>query len=157
MNSVNIIDIVVDVLELAKKNIQKNMQDENINATGKTSDSLEVVVDGNTVILRNSNSVPFETTEQGRPSGNVPKNFTEIIYQWHKDKGLNWGEEKEARKIAGAVAWGKIRKFGYGRPSGTFFGSKKKDVYSPVIEKVREELEVDLKNEIEVKIKKYLK
>ena len=105
MNAVNRRDFGVDVLELAKKNIQKNMQDENINATGKTSDSLEVVVDGNTVILRNSNSVPFEITEQGRPSGNVPKNFTEIIYQWHTDKGLNWGEEKEARKIAGAVAW----------------------------------------------------
>ena len=140
MNSVNIIDIVVDVLELAKKNIQKNMQDENINATGKTSDSLEVVVDGNTVILRNSNSVPFETTEQGRPSGNVPKNFTEIIYQWHNDKGLNWGDEKQAKKIAGAVAWGKIRRFGYGRPSGTIFGSEKKDIYTPVVEDVTEKI-----------------
>ena len=157
MNSVNIIDIVVDVLELAKKNIQKNMQDENINATGKTSDSLEVVVDGNTVILRNSNSNPFETTEEGREPGNVPRNFTEIIYQWHIDKGLDWGNEKEAKKIAGAVAWGKIKRFGYGRPSSSHFGSVKKEIYTPEIEKVREKLEVDLKNEIEVKIKKYLK
>ena len=140
MNSVNIIDIVVDVLELAKKNIQKNMQDENINATGKTSDSLEVVVDGNTVILRNSNSVPFETTEQGRPPGRIPKNFTEIIYQWHTDKGLDWGSETEARKIAGAVAWGKIKKLGYGRPSGTTFGSEKKDVYTHNVEDVTEKI-----------------
>ena len=152
MNSVNIIDIVVDVLELAKKNIQKNMQDENINATGKTSDSLEVVVDGNTVILRNSNSVPFETTEHGRPSGNVPSKFTEIIYQWHIDKGLDWGDEKEARKIAGAVAWGKIRNFGYGRPSGTTFGSEKKDIYTPVVEEIKEKIE----KEIEIKITKTL-
>lgn len=149
--------IVVEILEAAKLAIQQNMESEGINASGKTSASLEVYEHSTVVGLANSNSVPFETTEQGRPPGNVPKNFTEIIYQWHKDKGLNWGEEKEARKIAGAVAWGKIRRFGYGRPSGTIFGSEKKDVYSPVIEKVREKLEVDLKNEIEVEIKKYLK
>lgn len=149
--------IVVEILEAAKLAIQQNMESGGINASGKTSASLEVYEHGTVVGLANSNSVPFETTEQGRPSGNVPRNFTEIIYQWHKDKGLDWGNEKEAKKIAGAVAWGKIRKFGYGRPSGTIFGSEKKDVYSPVIEKVREKLEVDLKNEIEVEIKKYLK
>ena len=148
---------IVEVLGEAKSEIQENMAKEGINASGETSNSLAVTVNGNFVRLSNENKNPFETTEEGRPSGKVPENFTDIIFQWHKDKGLNWGEEKEARKIAGAVAWGKIRKFGYGRPSGTFFGSKKKDVYSPTIEKVREKLEVDLKNEIEVKIKKYLK
>ena len=149
--------IAVEILEAAKLAIQQNMESEGINASGETSNSLAVTVNGNFVRLSNENKNPFETTEEGRPSGKIPGNFTDIILQWHKDKGLNWGEEKEARKIAGAVAWGKIRKFGYGRPSGTFFGSKKKDVYSPVIEKAREKLEVDLKNEIEVKIKKYLK
>ena len=148
---------VVEILEEAKVEIQENMINEGINASGATSVSLAITVDGNMVRLENKNKNPFETTEHGRKAGRVPHNFTEIIYQWHKDKGLNWGDEKEARKIAGAVAWGKIRKFGYGRPSGTFFGSEKKDIYTPVIGKVRKKLEVDLKNEIEVKIKKYLK
>lgn len=148
---------VVEILEDAKIEIQENMVKEGINASGDTSNSLAVTVNGNFVRLGNENQNPFETTEHGRQAGNVPANFTDIIYQWHKDKGLNWGDEKEARKIAGAVAWGKIRKFGYGRPSGTIFGSEKKDVYTPVIGKVRKKLEVDLKNEIEVKIKKYLK
>ena len=66
--------------------------------------------------------------------------------------GLDWGGEKEAKKIAGAVAWGKIRKFGYGRPSGTTFGSEKKDIYSPVLEKIKEKIE----KEIEIKITKIL-
>ena len=148
---------VVEILETAKIEIQENMATEGINASGETSASLEVYEHGDIVGLANSNSNPFETTEEGRKPGNVPRNFTEIIYQWHKDKGLNWGDEKEARKIAGAVAWGKIRKFGYGRPSGTIFGSEKKDIYTPVIGKVRKKLEVDLKNEIELKIKNYLK
>ena len=148
---------VVEILEDAKVEIQENMIKEGINASGTTSNSLAVTVNENFVRLANENKNPFETTEEGRPSGKVPENFTDIIFQWHKDKGLNWGDEKEARKIAGAVAWGKIRKFGYGRPSGTFFGSEKKDIYTPVIGKVRKKLEVDLKNEIEVKIKKYLK
>ena len=148
---------VVEILEDAKVEIQENMAKEGINASGATSNSLTVTVNGNFVRLGNENKNPFETTEEGRPSGKVPENFTDIIFQWHKDKGLNWGDEKEARKIAGAVAWGKIRRLGYGRPSGTIFGSKKKDIYTPVIGKVRKKLEVDLKNEIEVKIKNYLK
>ena len=157
MATIDVKQIVLEILETAKIEIQENMATEGINASGETSASLTVTVDGDLVRLSNENKNPFETTEEGRPGGKIPGNFTDIILQWHKDKGLNWGEEKEARKIAGAVAWGKIRKFGYGRPSGTFFGSKKKDVYSPVIGKVRKKLEVDLKNEIEVKIKKYLK
>lgn len=148
---------VVEILEDAKVEIQENMIKEGINASGTTSKSLAVTVNGNFVRLANENKNPFETTEEGRPSGKVPENFTDIIFQWHKDKGLNWGDEKEARKIAGAVAWGKIRKFGYGRPSGMIFGSEKKDIYTPVIGKVRKKLEVDLKNEIELKIKNYLK
>ena len=148
---------VVDILEYAKVEIQENMIKEGINATGKTSKSLTVTVNGNFVRLGNENKLPFETTEEGRPSGRVPRNFTDIIFQWHKDKGLDWGDEKNARKIAYAVAWGKIRRLGYGRPSGTIFGSKEKNIYTPVIGKVRKKLEVDLKNEIEVKIKNYLK
>lgn len=148
---------VVEILEDAKVEIQENMIKEGINASGATSKSLAVTVNGNFVRLANENKNPFETTEEGRPSGKVPENFTDIIFQWHKDKGLNWGDEKEAKKIAGAVAWGKIRNLGYGRPSGTIFGSEKKDIYTPVIGKVRKKLEVDLKNEIELKIKNYLK
>ena len=157
MATINVKQIVLEILETAKIEIQENMATEGINASGETSASLTVTVDGDLVRLSNENKNPFDTTEHGRPSGNVPRNFTDIIYKWHKDKGLNWGDEKEARKIAGAVAWGKIRNLGYGRPSGTIFGSEKKDIYTPVIGKVRKKLEVDLKNEIEVKIKNYLK
>ena len=157
MATIDVKQIVLEILETAKIEIQENMATEGINASGETSASLEVYEHGDIVGLANSNSNPFETTEEGRKPGNVPRNFTEIIYQWHKDKGLDWGNEKEAKKIAGAVAWGKIRNLGYGRPSGTIFGSEKKDIYTPVIGKVRKKLEVDLKNEIEVKIKNYLK
>ena len=152
MATIDVKQIVLEILEDAKAEIQENMANERINASGETSASLTVTVDGDLVRLSNENKTPFETTEQGRPSGNIPRNFTEIIYEWHKDKRLNWGDEKEARKIAGAVAWGKIRKFGYGRPSGTTFGSEKKDIYTPVIEKIKEKIE----NEIEIKITKSL-
>ena len=153
MATIDVKQIVLEILETAKIEIQENMATEGINASGETSASLTVTVDGDLVRLSNENKTPFETTEHGRLSGNVPRNFTDIIYKWHKDKGLNWGDEKEARKIAGAVAWGKIRKFGYGRPSGTFFGSEKKDIYTPVIEKIKEKIE----GKIEIKITELLK
>lgn len=153
MAKIDVKQIVLEILETAKIEIQENMATEGINASGETSASLTVTVDGDLVRLSNENKNPFDTTEHGRPSGNVPRNFTDIIYKWHKDKGLNWGDEKEARKIAGAVAWGKIRKFGYGRPSGTIFGSEKKDVYTPVIEKIKEKIE----GKIEIKITELLK
>ena len=140
MATIDVKQIVLEILETAKIEIQENMATEGINASGETSASLTVTVDGDLVRLSNENKNPFETTEQGRPSGNVPKNFTEIIYQWHTDKGLDWGSETEARKIAGAVAWGKIKKLGYGRPSGTTFGSEKKDVYTPNVEDVTEKI-----------------
>ena len=152
MATIDVKQIVLEILETAKIEIQENMATEGINASGETSASLTVTVDGDLVRLSNENKTPFETTEHGRPSGNVPRNFTDIIYKWHKDKGLDWGDEKEAKKIAGAVAWGKIRKFGYGRPSGTTFGSEKKDIYSPALEKIKEKIE----KEIEIKITKIL-
>ena len=153
MAKIDVKQIVLEILETAKIEIQENMATEGINASGETSASLTVTVDGDLVRLSNENKNPFDTTEHGRPSGNVPRNFTDIIFQWHKDKGLNWGDEKEARKIAGAVAWGKIRNLGYGRPSGTIFGSEKKDVYTPVIEKIKEKIE----GKIEIKITELLK
>ena len=140
--------IAVEILEAAKLAIQQNMESEGINASGKTSASLEVYEHGDIVGLANSNSNPFETTEEGREPGNVPRNFTEIIYQWHIDKGLNWGDEKEAKKIAGAVAWGKIQRFGYGRPSSSHFGSVKKEIYTPEIEKVKLKIERELQLQI---------
>ena len=153
MATIDVKQIVLEILETAKIEIQENMATEGINASGETSASLTVTVDGDLVRLSNENKNPFDTTEHGRPSGNVPRNFTDIIYKWHKDKGLDWGNEKEAKKIAGAVAWGKIRNLGYGRPSGTIFGSEKKDVYTPVIEKIKEKIE----GKIEIKITELLK
>ena len=144
MATIDVKQIVLEILETAKIEIQENMATEGINASGETSTSLEVYEHGDIVGLANSNSNPFETTEEGRKPGNVPRNFTEIIYQWHIDKGLDWGNEKEAKKIAGAVAWGKIKRFGYGRPSSSHFGSVKKEIYTPEIEKVKLKIEREL-------------
>ena len=77
---------------------------------------------------------PMDTLEIGRPGGAVPRNFTDIIEQWSKDKGLNWGSDKQRRKIAGAVAWGKIRRFGTDRNTNPV------DVYSTAMEKAKEQI-----------------
>lgn len=55
-------------------------------ASGRTSDSMHVEVEGNegTVFGR----FAFGTLETGRKSGKVPGNFRSIIRQWMKDKGI---------------------------------------------------------------------
>lgn len=135
-------DTLTDVqrlLENAKLQIQANLASEGINASGRTSDSLRVIVDDNTVKLVQDISngcAPIATAEVGRNSGRIPYDFTRIVYEWSMDKGLSFENDKERMKFAGAVAWGKIRNRGYGRPGPSDFGRVKADVYSPVVEDV---------------------
>ena len=56
-------------------------------ASGKTADSMQVQVSGNTGELVGRKA--FGTLETGRKGGRVPRNFAAIIYDWMQAKGVH--------------------------------------------------------------------
>lgn len=129
--------IVVDRLEQLRQDIVANIEQKGITASGRTQRSLQVQVysGGVRLIAQAGERAPIPTLEVGRPGGRVPRNFTDIIVEWSKDKGLAWGDDKRRRKIAGAVAWGKIRR------EGTNRHKRHEDVYSTLVTKAAEDLQ----------------
>lgn len=133
-------DIQKELLQ-CRSEIVATMSQKNITASGRTAASMEVVQDSNGVrlILRGTEHAPLETLEVGRPGGKMPRNATDIVMQWSKDKGLNWGDDKARRRIAGAVAWGKIRKYGTGRHSHPT------EVYSIPVKNAQDNIRKDIR------------
>lgn len=100
---------IFGILEQTAAVIKVNMQAANINASGRTSDSIHARAysEGYQLVGGGKNTAPIPTIEIGRPAGNVPdgmvqrKNgamdvsntFKRILLQWAKDKGIdmNWG------------------------------------------------------------------
>lgn len=85
--TIDIRRILTSALEEAKVKIQQNLETTGTNASGRTSQSLTVEVEGNTGVLYGRQA--FGTVETGRKPGRVPYNFRDIIYQWMQDKGVH--------------------------------------------------------------------
>jgi len=120
-------DYIKKRLETGRDEIKTALSGQKINASGRSSEGFRVRVSDTRAQLyysRDGDGAPLLTLEQGRAAGAVPRNFTEIIEQWSRDKGLRFTDEKERRRFAGAVAYGKIKRFGYGRPSPARYGSR---------------------------------
>lgn len=140
------------VLNEIVDDIRYNLAATGTNASGRTSDSLQVEMreDGGSVTGRQY----FQSVEVGRPGGRVPQNFRAIIRQWMKDKGIRavpipykrqpserWQpkytpEERGAWEMAGAIAE-TIRKEG----TRLFREGGRTDIYTHVINSRMEELE----------------
>lgn len=128
--------IVTERLERLRADIVSAIESKGIKASGRTQDSLRVFpYDSGVMLIAGAGErAPIPTLEIGRPAGAVPKNFTQIIFDWSVDKGLAWGDDKERKKIAGAVAWGKIRKKGTNRHTNP------QDVYSTLVQQAAEDV-----------------
>lgn len=114
--------------------IRQNMENENINASGETSASLEYVLTDNGIMILGA---PYfaERTEVGRTPTKHHQSFdfTSVIAKWIKDKNLDvqWGLEKErdVRNIAYVISQ-KISKLG----SSKYRGDRPQtDVYSTAV------------------------
>lgn len=127
---------ISDILDNALQQILSNLADKGINASGRTARGFKVIETPTSVRLIydiGEGGAPLGTLERGRVAGKVPEGFTAIIEQWAKDKGINFGSEQELRSFAGAVAYGKIKQRGFGRPSPSDHGSEDNTVYSDVV------------------------
>ena len=87
MITIDVRSILYRALNEAKVRIQQNLATTGTNASGRTSRSLEVVVDDTSGTLFGRQA--FGTVETGRRAGRVPYGFTDIIYQWMQDKGVH--------------------------------------------------------------------
>lgn len=121
--------------------IRHNMENENINASGETSASLEYVLTNNGIMILGA---PYfaERTEVGRtPTKNHQSfDFTSVIAKWIKNKNLDvqWGldKERDVRNIAYVISQN-ISKLG----SSKYRGDRPQtDVYSTAVAEAVDDL-----------------
>ena len=123
-----------------------------MNASGRTVGSLAVVSGGAGVRLGlfGKSHAPLGTLEVGRAGGNVPVGFYEIIKQWTRDKGLQFGTESERGTFAYFVAR-KIAREGTQRHRLPI------DVYSTPAKAARNAIESVLRRMVKVSIQTSIK
>lgn len=143
---------IAAILERCKADIETNMQTQDINASGRTVGSLAVVSDneGLRLCLFGNEHAPLGTLEVGRAGGKVPAGFYEIIKQWTRDKGLQFGTESERGTFAYFVAR-KIAREGTQRHRLPI------DVYSTPAKAARNAIESVLRNMVKVGIETSLR
>lgn len=136
------------ILERCKADIETNMETQNVNASGRTVGSLAVVSDndGLRLGLFGNSHAPLGTLEVGRAGGKVPVGFYQIIKQWTRDKGLQFGTESERGTFAYFVARKIARE-------GTQRHRLPVDVYSTPAKAARNEIESVLRNMIQTFVK----
>ena len=135
---------IFTILERCKSDIETNIETQNVNASGRTVGSLEVVSDdkGLRLGLFGNSHAPLGTLEVGRAGGRVPAGFYQIIKQWTRDKGLQFGTESERGTFAYFVARKIARE-------GTQRHRLPVDVYSTPAKAARNEIESILRNMIQ--------
>ena len=143
---------IAAILERCNADIATNMETQGVNASGRTVGSLAVVSDGAGVRLGlfGNSHAPLGTLEVGRAGGNVPVGFYQIIKQWTREKGLQFGSESERGTFAYFVAR-KIAREGTQRHRLPI------DVYSTPAKSARNAIESVLLNMIKVGIQTSLK
>ena len=109
--------------------IKRNLDDTGTTASGKTKNSIEVVVvDGDLQIIGRQY---FRSVEEGRTAGKIPYKFNEIIRKWMDDKNIadNFGTKEYQKRNAAWIIAQKIK------DSGTklYRDGGREDIYTDVI------------------------
>ena len=124
----------LQVIESELDKLRKRIIDRHImegqRASGRTIQSLRVVMEGDRGILYGRRAI--QTLEDGRKPGKVPYKFRLTILQWMKDKGI---QVKSPNSFAYLVAR-KIANEG----TKLYREGGRSDIYSPEIEKTIEEI-----------------
>lgn len=143
---------ILTILERCKADIETNMDTQDVNASGRTVGSLAVVSDdkGLRLGLFGNAHAPLGTLEVGRAGGRVPAGFYQIIKQWTRDKGLQFGTETERGTFAYFVSRKIVRE-------GTQRHRLPLDVYSTPAKAARNAIESVLRNMVKLGIETSLK
>jgi len=109
--------------------IKRNLDDTGTTASGKTKNSIEVVVvDGDLQIIGRKY---FRSVEEGRTAGKIPYKFNEIIRKWMDDKGIadNFGTKEYEKRNAAWIIAQKIKNSG----TKLYRDGGRTDIYTDVI------------------------
>lgn len=110
--------------------LRVELHNQNIDASGNLSASLEYEVDGDHVRILADDY--FEYAEVGRRAGKVPYHFADILERWIRDKGvIRPASFRSDRSFAFAIAYN-IKHFGSTRYRGD---RPKVDLVGPVLDK----------------------
>ena len=129
---------VETILYLALDDIRREMEQKDINASGRTSRSFRVVREGTRILLvmGGKDTAPLETLEIGRPGGNVPGGFrmtkagVRDVSNTFKAILIRWAEEKGI----GDFGWGRATMLGRRiAERGTLRHEKPVDVYTTAV------------------------
>lgn len=138
--------IVIEELQDLARRIAENIANNGQTASGRTARSLEVVDENDSIALYGRKA--FGTMETGRKGGRVPRNFSDILYQWSLDKGIAFYDERERRSFAYLLAK-KIQKEG----TELFREGGRADVYSneiqQTVENITQRISMSLQTEIQ--------
>lgn len=137
-------DIIEEWAENVIEKIRHNLDATGTTASGKTKDSLELVLTdyGFQIVGRQY----FQGVEEGRGPGGIPRNMTAIIRQWMTDKGIEdkFGETESQKRSAAYMIGQYIANNG----SKLYRKGGRDDIYTNVFEEELPKLE----EEIEIKI-----
>ena len=115
--------------EQVANQIKRNLDDTGTTASGKTKNSVEVVVvDGDLQIIGRQY---FRSVEEGRPAGKIPYKFNEIIRKWMDDKNIadNFGTKEYQKRNAAWIIAQKIKNSG----TKLYRDGGRTDIYTDVI------------------------
>ena len=126
---------IVNLLEQAKSDIQAQMASQNINASGRTSDSFHVVeADGHIMLVMGGHgTAPLATLEIGRGAGKIPYGFIDILVEWSIAKGIYFPDNRQRKTFA----WFLSQKI---KDKGTLRHTAPKDIYSTIVHDAVEQL-----------------
>ena len=156
---------IVQILTQCKAEIQANMANKGINASGRTSAAFKVEQTADSIALvldRSGRVAPLQTLEIGRPAGNVPGGFSQRLAKTGAYAGkpdvsntfkailIKWAAEKGYADFGWAAATGLGRKIAY---DGTKRHHQPEDVYSTPTKKAVKELMTNIRIAISSSIK----
>lgn len=98
-------EYILKELELWISQIRTNIDREGANASGKARRSLRVNVDGNKYQIVACDYFPMLESGYDGKNPPSPRNFSTIIEQWTRDKGMTFQDEEERKDVAGRIAY----------------------------------------------------
>lgn len=126
--------LILGELEKAKVQIQNNLANEGINASGRTSKSLHIVDSANSLSLviggTGTRTAPLETLEIGSRPGKRGNWFKSVIYYWTIEKGMSFTSDSHRWAVSTIIADNIIA-------GGTKRHKTHVDVYSTVVESTK--------------------
>lgn len=122
-------DIIKEWSDEVIEKIKFNLDSTGTTASGETKRSLEMVWinNGFQIVGRPY----FRGVEEGRPGGGIPRNFTNILYDWAEAKGIlsKFGTEESEQRSALFLVGQFIKHHG----TQLYIKGGREDIYSNVI------------------------